>query len=331
MTIRRDLFKQEIATKHALISPIAADEIGTYLASNPEEISLVSPDSTMPITRNRVASSLAAGLFFCLGLSAIAAAQNAAPSALAANPAPADPGPLTANISLTNDYRYRGISQSNLQPAIQGGFDYAHPSGFYIGNWNSSIKWISDAAAMAGKSVAAPVEMDFYGGYKYEWSKGFIADLGILQYYYPTSGDTSLPANPNTTEIYVAQNFTFDSITGYLKFSYAISTFFGFANSAGSNYTDLTANYDTGLWGLTLNAHAGYQYVAGSAEGSSTSNDQLYSYTDWKLGVTKDFGSGLTLAIAYIGTNAKKVGVNVNSQGRALGGDTALAILTKTF
>ena len=96
----------------------------------------------MSISRNVVASSLAAGLLSCFGLSGLAVAQTAAPTAPAAEPAAADPGPLTANVSLTSDYRYRGISQSNLQPAIQGGFDYAHPSGFYIGNWNSSISWI---------------------------------------------------------------------------------------------------------------------------------------------------------------------------------------------
>ena len=284
----------------------------------------------MSISRNVVASSLAAGLLSCFGLSGLAVAQTAAPTAPAAEPAAADPGPLTANVSLTSDYRYRGISQSNLQPAIQGGFDYAHPSGFYIGNWNSSISWISDSASASGKSASAPIEMDFYAGYKYEWSKGFTADVGILQYYYPTSGTTGFTTNPNTTELYAAQNFTLDSVTGYLKFSYAVTTLFGFSNSSGSNYTDLTANYDTGVWGLSLNAHAGYQYVAGTAGGSSISNSSLYSYTDWKLGVTKDFGSGLTLAIAYIGTNAK-TGAYINSQGKALGGDTVLATLTKTF
>ena len=172
--------------------------------------------------------------------------------------------------------------------------------------------------------------MDFYAGYKYEWSKGFTADVGILQYYFPTSGATGFTTNPNTTELYAAQNFTFDSVTGYLKFSYAATTLFGFPNSAGSNYTDLTVNYDTGVWGLTLNAHAGYQYVAGTASGASVSNNSLFSYTDWKLGVTKDFGSGLTLGVAYLGTNAKK-GAYVNPQGKALGGDTVLATLTKTF
>ena len=282
----------------------------------------------MSISRKVVASSLAAGLFSCVTLGNLAVAQTAAPAVPAA--APADPGPLTANVSLTSDYRYRGISQSNLQPAIQGGFDYAHSSGFYIGNWNSSISWISDAASASGNSASAPIEMDFYAGYKYEWSKGFTADVGILQYYFPTSGATGFTTNPNTTELYAAQNFTFDSVTGYLKFSYAATTLFGFSNSAGSNYTDLTVNYDTGVWGLTLNAHAGYQYVAGTASGASVSNNSLYSYTDWKLGVTKDFGSGLTLGVAYLGTNAKK-GAYVNPQGKALGGDTVLATLTKTF
>ena len=282
----------------------------------------------MSISRKVVASSLAAGLLSCVALGNLAVAQTAAPAVPAA--APADPGPLTANVSLTSDYRYRGISQSNLQPAIQGGFDYAHSSGFYIGNWNSSISWISDAASALGNSASAPIEMDFYAGYKYEWSKGFTADVGILQYYFPTSGATGFTTNPNTTELYAAQNFTFDSVTGYLKFSYAATTLFGFSNSAGSNYTDLTVNYDTGVWGLTLNAHAGYQYVAGTASGASVSNNSLYSYTDWKLGVTKDFGSGLTLGVAYLGTNAKK-GAYVNPQGKALGGDTVLATLTKTF
>ena len=282
----------------------------------------------MSISRKVVASSLAAGLLSCVALGNLAVAQTAAPAVPTA--APADPGPLTANVSLTSDYRYRGISQSNLQPAIQGGFDYAHSSGFYIGNWNSSISWISDAASASGNSASAPIEMDFYAGYKYEWSKGFTADVGILQYYFPTSGATGFTTNPNTTEVYAAQNFTFDSVTGFLKFSYAATTIFGFSNSAGSNYTDLTVNYDTGVWGLTLNAHAGYQYVAGTASGASVSNNSLYSYTDWKLGVTKDFGSGLTLGVAYLGTNAKK-GAYVNPQGKALGGDTVLATLTKTF
>lgn len=257
-------------------------------------------------------------------------------SALAAEdvqaPAVVDPGPLTANVTLVNDYRYRGISQSNFQPAIQGGFDYAHESGFYIGNWNSSISWISDAASTlpGNRSVSAPIEMDFYAGYKHEWKKGFAADIGVLQYYYPTSGNTGFYQNPNTTELYVAQNFTFDAVTGFIKFSYAVTPIFGTPNSTGSNYTDLTVNYDTGFWGLSLNAHAGYQYVAGSTLNSGPSNSSLYSYTDWKLGVTKDFGSGLSANMSYVGTNANNYAY-VNPNGTNLGRAGFLISLTKTF
>src|SRR5438128_572638 len=71
-----------------------------------------------------------------LSLPMIATAQTA--PAPAAAPAPA-PSPLTGNVALVTDYRFRGISQTFGKPAFQGGFDYAHSSGFYVGNWNSNV------------------------------------------------------------------------------------------------------------------------------------------------------------------------------------------------
>jgi len=276
-------------------------------------------------------------------------------------PAPApEASPITANVTVVNDYRYRGLTQSNFKPAIQGGFDYAHESGFYVGNWNSSISWISDYYGTNGgwngkgnqstTPVSSQIEMDFYAGYKKELiGEGFASDLGLLQYYYPTSGipnTAGYTANPNTTEIYVAQNFTFGPLTGFAKVSYALSTLFGTVNSSGSYYPDLTMNYDTGVWGLTLNGHVGYQYVAGNVKNSSpnnwvnnsvpngTSNSSLYSYTDWKLGVTKDFGGGLSGALAYVGTNAsiyKGAYSYTSPSGKNLGQAGGLISLTKTF
>ena len=279
----------------------------------------------------------AAAVALLTGLGSISAyAEEAAAEAPEASP-------ITANVTVVNDYRYRGISQSNFKPAIQGGFDYAHESGFYIGNWNSSISWVSDNAVNAGvKPVSAPIEMDFYAGIKKELiGEGFASDLGVLQYYYPTSGLTTTAnmVNPNTTEVYVAQNFTFGPVTGFGKVSYAVSTLFGNVNSSGSYYPDLTLNYDTGVWGLALNGHIGYQYVAGNQANKGTynsvlSNSTLYSYTDWKLGVTKDFGGGLSAAIAYVGTNAATVqgGYSyLSPQGKNLGKSTGLVSLTKTF
>ncbi|WP_128112820.1 TorF family putative porin [Polynucleobacter necessarius] len=290
---------------------------------------------------------------------ALAASGLFATSAFAQSaPAAPEASPITANVTIVNDYRCRGISQSNFKPAIQGGFDYAHESGLYVGNWNSSISWISDAygpnGGISGKGatvgpVSAPIEMDFYAGIKKELiGEGFASDLGVLQYYYPTSGILNTggyTANPNTTEIYAAQNFTFGAFTGFAKVSYAVSTLFGTVNSTGSYYPDLTVNYDTGVWGLALNGHVGYQYVAGNTKNGSvnwvgnaiangTSNSSLYSYTDWKLGVTKDFGGGLSAALAYVGTTAAtSLGGYFYSSpsGKNLGKAGGLVSLTKTF
>ena len=280
----------------------------------------------MTTLRKLSASAFTTAVLTACCLSSTVSAQTAP----AAAPEAAAPGPFTANVTLINDYRYRGISQSNFQPAIQGGFDYAHSSGFYVGNWNSSISWISDAASTVGNSASAPIEMDFYAGFKHEWSKGFAADVGVLQYYYPTSNLSAFATNPNTTELYVAQNFTFNAFTGYLKFSYAVTPLFGTLNSTGSNYIDLTVNYDTGVWGLSLNGHVGYQAVAGRVADGSMSNASLYSYTDWKLGVTKDFGSGFAGSAAYVGTNAKN-GAYMNPNAQNLGKAGFLISLTKTF
>ena len=293
----------------------------------------------------------AAAVALLTGLSSISAfAEEAAAEA-------PEVSPITANVTVVNDYRYRGLSQSNFKPAIQGGFDYAHESGFYIGNWNSSISWISDSYGQngsvggkgsAGATVSAPIEMDFYAGFKKEFiGEGFASDVGFLQYYYPTSGIPNtggLTANPNTSEVYAAQNFTFGPVTGFAKVSYAMSTLFGTVNSKGSYYPDLTMNYDTGVWGLALNGHIGYQYVSGSTAFGATnyvaasltnvSNSTLYSYTDWKLGATKDFGGGLSAAIAYVGTNAAtyKGGYSYSSPtGKNLGKAGGLISLTKTF
>ncbi len=287
-----------------------------------------------------------------LAISALAGGAMAQ-SAPAPTPEP-EKSPITANVTLVNDYRYRGLTQSNFKPAIQGGFDYAHESGFYIGNWNSSISWIADTysgtsstpAANQNKQVSAPVEMDFYAGFKKELiAPGFASDIGVLQYYYPTAGlpgmklqnatTTTLGAarqgagvNPNTTEIYVAQNFTAGPVSGFLKFSYALTDIFGFYNSKGSYYPDLTVNYDTGIWGLTLNGHIGYQYI------SNNSSAYNFSYTDYKIGLTKDFGGGLSLAASYIATDAKTVSGNpvyATPQNANMGKGGAVVSLTKTF
>lgn len=212
-------------------------------------------------------------------------------AAIASSSAWAEDAPaVTANFSLTSNYKYRGQDQgnkpANFKPAVQGGFDYAN-SGFYVGNWNSSIGWLDNSS----------VEMDFYGGYKGEIAPEFGYDVGILQYYYPGTSDA------NTTEIYGGLTYSVLSF----KYSATVSSkYFGVLDSRGTGYFDLGANYPV-IDGLTVNAHVGYTRFTSDAKDAGLAN-----YTDWKLGATYDLGSGFSVAGAVVGANKKDVFGDIN-------------------
>ena len=197
------------------------------------------------------------------------------------------------NVGAVSDYRYRGISQSRLKPALQGGVDFT-AGGFYLGTWASTIKWIEDAYG------DAKVEVDLYGGYKGQVIGGLGFDVGVLQYLYPNARTTQWDAaykNPNTTEVYGALTYGPASA----KLSYATTNLFGnydFAanqDSKGSWYLDLSASFDVG-GGVMLAPHIGRQDVRNIANAS---------YTDYSLTVSKDF-NGFVPSLAIVGTNASK-------------------------
>ena len=203
-------------------------------------------------------------------------------SGLAQAQAAAPESSLSFNVGATSDYRYRGISQSRLKPAVQGGIDYADKSGLYVGAWGSSIKWIKDAGGDAG------MELDLYAGYK--GAVGDVSyDLGFLRYEYPSN---KLAVSANTNEVYGA--VTMGPAT--LKYSHAISNLFGFADSKNSYYVDLSGTFDLG-GGFSLVPHVGYQ---------SVKNNSAFSYTDYALTLGKDLGNGLSATAALIGTDADK-------------------------
>ena len=239
---------------------------------------------------------------------AIAALATTAGALIPAVASAQDASPLTFNAGVTTDYRYRGISQSRLEPAAQAGTDYALPGGFYIGAWGSTIKWIKDAKG------GADVEIDLYGGKKGEIAKDINYDVGLLQYVYPSNG---LKPSANTLEAYAA--VTVGPITA--KYSHSTTNLFGFADSKGSGYFDLTATFDLGD-GLSLAPHIGHQRVAGKGNG-------IYSYTDYAITLSKDF-SGVVPSISIIGTDAAK-GSYVSPSGKNLGRSSVVVALKYNF
>ncbi len=200
---------------------------------------------------------------------------------------------LAFNAGVVSDYRYRGISQTRLKPAVQAGVDFSQ-GGLYLGAWASSIKWVKDAYG------DSQVEIDLYGGYKGDLIKDSLSyDVGLLQYVYPGAGTARWSAaykNPNTLEVYGA--LTFGPATA--KLSYGLSNLFGNHDfgtgkgSKGSYYLDLSAAFDVG--GVTVAPHLGYQKVVHIANAS---------YIDYALTVSKDF-SGIVPSIAIVGSDANK-------------------------
>jgi uncharacterized protein (TIGR02001 family) len=254
-----------------------------------------------------------------------AQAQTAAPAAAAASaPEPTLMSTITGNINVTSNYKFRGQDQGTLKgwsPAVQGGFDWTQ-NGFYLGNWDSNI------------SFAGNIEMDFYGGYRGEIVKDLGYDVGILQYYYPKNGGQ---VNFNTTELYGLLSWQWLS----LKYSTTISSdYFGIGqaqqlaassngtsiSSKGRNtgYLDLSANYPV-VDKLVLNAHLGYtrfasdlrnasySYYSGDGACDPCAATGVPNYTDWKVGLTYDLGSGFSVAGAVVGASKKSFYGDANS------------------
>ena len=209
---------------------------------------------------------------------------------------------LSFNVGAVTDYRYRGISQTNLDPAVQAGVDYAVGNGLYVGAWASGIEWLADT----------DYELDLYAGYKGALTPDLSYDVGVLRYLYDGS------ASYNTTEVYGALSYSLFTV----KYSQSTTNLFGVANSKQSGYLDLSATFDLGN-GLSLVPHVGRQVVK---------NNGAASYTDYAITLAKDFGQGLSGSLTALGTNAVKDSYRAtDGTGRFTGSDRLVAAVKYSF
>jgi uncharacterized protein (TIGR02001 family) len=254
-----------------------------------------------------------------LAATAVALAASIASSAWAQTPAaPAEPDfTFTGNVGLFSQYVFRGISQTNEKPALQGGFDLGHKSGFYVGTWASNISWLSDG----NPDVSASVEWDFYGGYKLALPADFTADFGVLYYWYPGTYPSGY-TKPNTTELYAA--LTWKWFTG--KYSYSLNNTFGFPDSKGSDYWELNASYDVVE---KVNDAIGKVTVFGHLGKQKFKNNGFYDYGDWKVGVSTEI-YGVTVGVFGTGTDAESAGYT-NRFGKDTSDTQFVGYVQKTF
>lgn len=196
---------------------------------------------------------------------------------------------ISGNVALVSDYAFRGVSQTDEQIAIQGGFDYAHDSGLYVGTWASNVD-----STFFGGARDPQIELDLYGGYAGEMANGIGYDVGILRYQYPGGNQSGFDVN--TTELYVSGSMS--GFTVSLNYSDELA-FIGSTESAWY----LAAGYEMTLpqdFGLAL--HVGHSfgdaYDVGPAAPPGVSG-LPDSYTDWSIGVSKNL-AGVDLGLTYV-------------------------------
>jgi len=281
-------------------------------------------------------------------LAAAAAAALASPVAVTtaqaqAAAAPASPHTFTGNMTIGSDYRFRGVSQTFGGPTIQGGVDYSHSSGFYVGNWNSNVSGVSFTN---GNNI----EMDFYAGWKGSWGDWGL-DVGNLYYYYDSArwnglnqqaairavaaGNQNNSGRYDNNELYIAGSWKWLSA----KYSYSTTDYFGMnaalarntnskdcfiaggtpgtpgtsaacAGNRGGFLAATNENRGSSKGSGYFQVDASYEFapkwtVTGHVGKLSVKNYGELNYTDVKVGVTYDL-AGWMLGGAVIGTNANR-------------------------
>jgi uncharacterized protein (TIGR02001 family) len=253
------------------------------------------------------------------------AASMLAGCALATTPALADDAPavakpmpaftVTGNVSLVTDYRFRGVSLSGGDPAIQGGITLTHESGLYVGTWSSSL-------------VASPVygtqELDLFAGWSGEVASGLTLDAGLLYYVYPGGhvGDA------NYWEPYASVSGAIGPAKLKVGVAYDWSQK-GLVDNAGKHSDNfyIYSNLDVGIPGtpLTVSGHVGYTdgvlapcYYCG---GTATFNDK--TGWDWSLGGSATVFGPISVGVSYIGVSGASVDGYTN--------DTIVGTLTASF
>ena len=236
--------------------------------------------------------------------------KTLAVAALAALPMIAS-AQLSANVSLTSNYKFRGQDQDlragKFTPALQGGFDYAHASGLYVGNWNSTVDWTGNS-----------LESDVYGGYKFE-AGGIAMDVGVLRYQYPGASVA------NTTELYFGVGYGPFSA----KYSHTLTDGYfgtGKATSDGKGTGYLSLGYSQEIMPkLTLKAAVGFTQFKGAVNAAGTPD-----YTDYSIGAAYDLGNGFSLGGALVGAS-KKNSFNFKADGASVNQNVLVVSITKAM
>lgn len=236
---------------------------------------------------------------------------------------------LSSRISLVSNYVLRGIEQTSSNPAVQGGMDYVHASGWYAGLWGSPVSRITDSGASdTAQYGSVSTEIDLYFGYKNNFATDYGYDIGFIRYSYQ-GNYTAAPgfALADSAELYAAARYRFLTI----KYSCSIlDQFMTVLDARGTNYIELNASYPIPETRYTLNAHIGRQTYTGTSADALEAMDRSPSYSDYRIGATAMVNS-YELSVSFSNTNASTFYTYAQTLGGNWAGPVTVIALSHAF
>ena len=206
------------------------------------------------------------------------------------------PVKVTGSATLTSDYRFRGLTQSDEDPAAQGTVNVNHESGFYVGAFASTIDGSGDTPLLTGYG---DVEIDFYGGFTKTLDNGLGFDIGLLYYFYADADDG---LNTDFFEPYAAITYTLGPVSTKLGAAYA------WGGQDGLNFTsgkddNIYGYFDAGIGipttPITLKGHVGYSNGSLALANPLITDDE---YWDWSVGA-EAIGGPFKVGVSYVDTD----------------------------
>ncbi|WP_018175165.1 MULTISPECIES: TorF family putative porin [unclassified Thioalkalivibrio] len=197
---------------------------------------------------------------------------------------------LSVNIGAVSNYYFRGFSETDDGAAIQGGIDYEHESGFYVGTWLSNVDFGDDTS----------YEMDLYLGFADEFDNGFGYDVGYLYYAYPDARDDSGSLSADFGEVYGEVSFDTGPVGLYAGMAYVVN------DSSDSALEKKDMYYYAGLDIPFMDV-----YSAGFLVGRTNFDDSdLDNYTHYTASLTRDAGDWgeFSFNLEYVDESDEDVG-----------------------
>lgn len=194
-------------------------------------------------------------------------------------------GSFSGNVAVTSEYAFRGVTQTREGPAIQGGVDYEHPTGAYVGLWASSVDF--------GDADEASTEFDYYGGYSWEVVDGLTADVGAIYYNYPAADSSK---NYDFVEGYVGLGYDTNLMGQDVSTNATLNVSPDYFAASGQSYYLKVAASTPVTEQITVDGSVAHQWIEDEAAFA------LPDYADWSLGVAYAL-EDYELKLQYIDTS----------------------------